>query len=197
MISTGIYLNLHSDISVPVNKSFSKFPVNNNSWRMISQIFFNEQELKILKPTDYIYRLYADTYDNRVYLYIGYHGGGENVGVIHSPKHCLPGSGWYKMKNNKISLDVGNKKIYIVKAIYQKSEEKTLFLYWYHVKGDSLTDDYSLRLSMILNSILYRRKDSAFIRVSVPFEIDEEKAFSVGTQFIEDFYPIIREFLPE
>lgn len=197
MVVTGLYINLHSDISVTINKPFNEFPISNEGWQMISQSVFSEGELKVLKPTDYMYRDYLNPNGSHVQIYIGYHGGGKNGGSIHSPKHCLPGSGWYKVKNNKISLDVGTQEIDIVKAVYQKGEEKTLFLYWYQVKGKSLSDEYFLKLSEILNSIIYRRRESAFIRVSVPFEIDEEKAFSTGIQFIRDFYPIIQDFLPK
>ena len=45
--------------------------------------------------------------------------------------------------------------------------------------------------------MFYRRKDASFIRVSVPFESDENKAFSIGKNFIKDFNPIIEEFLPD
>lgn len=197
MIITGLFINLHSDIAVPINRPFNEFPKSNQGWQMTSQSVFSERELKMLKPTDYLYRDYLGSGGSHVELYIGYHGGGKDSGGIHSPKHCLPGSGWYKVKNNEISLDVGTKNINLVKAIYQKGEVKTLFLYWYQLKGKSLSDEYSLKLSEILNSIFYRRRDSAFIRISVSFEADEEKAFSTGIQFIRDFYPAIQDFLPE
>ena len=197
IIITGSYINLHSDIAVPINRPFSEFPISNRGWQMLSQSVFSEEELNILKPTDYLYRDYLDPNGSHVQLYIGYHGGGENSGGIHSPKHCLPGSGWYKVLEKELGIDAGDKKVNLVKAVYQKGEEKTLFLYWYQLKGESLSDDYSLKLSEILNSIFYRRRDSAFIRVSVSFEVDQEKAFSTGLQFIRDFYPSIQEFLPK
>lgn len=197
IIIVGLYINLHADISVPTNKPLHEFPLMNHGWKMISQSTFTEGELNVLKPTDYMFRDYVSPDGRHVNLYIGYHGGGKGTGGIHSPKHCLPGSGWFKVVEKEMNLDVGNKKIDMVKAIYQKGEGKTLFLYWYQVKGKSLSDEYSLKLSEIVNSILYRRRDSAFIRISVPFETDEEKAFSTAIKFIKDFYPAIQEFLPQ
>lgn len=194
---TALFLNLHHDISVPTNKPFNEFPVNIKEWRMVSQSLFTERILNVLKPTDYMNRQYAGIDGIPVNLYIGYHGGGKNSGAIHSPKHCLPGGGWYKASEKKASVDIGDRKINLVAAVYQKGERKDLFLYWYQVKGKTLSDEYFLKFSEIMNSILYKRRDSAFIRVSIPFEADEGMAYSLGLRFIKDFYPVIGSFLPE
>jgi EpsI family protein len=75
--------------------------------------------------------------------------------------------------------------------------DKELFLFWFQVKGKVMSDEYSLKIYQILNSILYGRKDSAFIRISVPVGDDENKAFLSGMKFLKDFYPVIQEFLPK
>ncbi len=193
---TALYLNLHSDIAVPINRPLMEFPVDNRGWRMVSQSEFSDGTLNVLKPTDYLYRQYAGPDGARVSLYIGYHGGGKGSGAIHSPKHCLPGSGWYEHSSVRSSVEADSRKVDLVKAVYQKGESSELFLYWFQVKGRALTDEYSLKLAEIINSIAYRRRDSAFIRISVPFESDEKKAAETGTRFMRDFYPVIRQFLP-
>jgi EpsI family protein len=83
-----------------------------------------------------------------------------------------------------------------VRAVYQKGDSRELFLYWYQVRDHSLSDDYSLKLAEIVNSVLYRRRDATFIRVSVPVESDIDQATTRGEQFIRDFEPSFREFLP-
>ncbi len=196
LAATALYLNLHSDIAVPPNKPLMEFPVENRGWRMVSQSEFSERVLDVLKPTDYLYRQYVAPDGGVVGLYIGFHGGGKGCGGIHSPKNCLPGSGWYQCSSGKSSIQVKSGKLDLVKAVYQKGESSELFLYWFQVKGIALTDEYSLKLAEIMNSIKYRRRDSAFIRISVPFQSDEKKAVETGTRFIRDFYPVIRGFLP-
>jgi EpsI family protein len=193
---TALYLNLHSDIAVPTNRPFSEFPVENRGWRMVSQSEFSDNVLSVLKPTDYLYRQYTGPDGANVSLYMGFHGGGKGSGGIHSPKHCLPGSGWYEVSSSNTSVDLPGGKVGLVRAVYQKGESSELFLYWFQVKGRALTDEYSLKLAEITNSVRYRRKDSAFIRVSVPFGADEKKAMGTAVRFLLDFYPVIQEFLP-
>lgn len=193
----GLFINLHSDIAVPMNKPFAEFPVSKGDWNMISNFKMDEASLKVLKAADYIHRRYTDAGGNTVTLYMGYHSGGKGSGGIHSPKHCLPGSGWFEASEKKMKVDAGAGEINLVKAVYQKGDSKELFLYWYEVKGKSLSDEYSLKIAEIMGSVVHRRRDSAFIRVSVPFETDEEQAFAAGKKFIKDFYPLIRDFLPK
>jgi EpsI family protein len=192
----GLFINLHADITVPINKPFVMFPTLNRTWLMTSQAEFSENVLNVLKPTDYLSRQYQGDNGARVGLYIGYHGGGKGSGGIHSPKNCLPGSGWYEVSSKRLHLEVNGDRINLVRAVYQKGDYNELFLYWFQVKGKTLSDEYSLKLAEITNSVLYRRRDSAFIRVSVPFESDEQRANAVAERFVRDFVPVIREFLP-
>jgi len=196
ILLAGLYIHLHADITVPMNKSFREFPLNHGGWRMESESIFSDEVLRKLRPTDYVVRKYLKPDHFPVYLYIGYHSGGRESGPIHSPRHCLPGSGWFKLKEDKVSIDINPNKINLVEAVFQKGDGKELFLYWYYVRGRTLTNEYALKLAEITSSIVQRRRDSAFIRVSVPFESDEEQAFSSGTEFIKNFYPVIEEFLP-
>ena len=196
LLVVGIYLNLHADVTVPTNRPFSEFPSVNKSWQMISQAEFSDNVLNVLRPTDYISRQYRDTTGSNVGLYIGYHGGGKESGGIHSPKHCLPGSGWYEVSSKRDQLEVNGERLNLVRAVYQKGDSKEMFLYWFQVKGKTISEEYSLKAAEIMNSLLYRRRDSTFIRISVPFEAQEEQARAAGEQFIRDFYPVCKEFLP-
>ena len=163
---------------------------------MTSQARFSEDILNVLKPTDYLSRNYEGSSVKRIGLYIGYHDGGNESGEIHSPKNCLPGSGWQELSAAKMDLNEPLGKISLVKAIYQKGESRELFLYWFQVQDKTLSDEYSLKLAEITSSIIHGRKDAAFIRVSVPIEVGEHEAAAAGVRFIRDFYPLIREFLP-
>lgn len=196
MAAAAFFINFHKDIEIPTNRPFSEFPLQVQSWRMSSQAEFSNDVLNVLKPTDYINRQYRGSDGTQVGLYIGFHGGGKGSGGIHSPKHCLPGSGWYEISTKRDKLNMPEGKLNLVYSIYQKGENKELFLYWFQMMDKSISDEYLLKLSEIENSVMHRRRDESFIRISVPFETNEVKAVATGRQFIMDFYPIIREFLP-
>ena len=193
----AFYVYTHSEADVPINTPLDQFPQHAGGWTMTGQVRFDERVLAVLLPTDYLSRSYTNSRGDKLSLYIGFHNGGPDSGPIHSPKQCLPGSGWNQLTEEvrHVTLDVED--IPYVSAIYQKDSEKQLFLYWFQVRNQILTNEYALKLAMIKNSVLSNRRDSAFIRLSVMATDGEEKATEIGEQFIRDFYPAIRESLPE
>lgn len=196
LAATFVYMDLHSEGQAPINRPFQEFPGTLGGWRTVAQMELDEQVLDTLKPTDYLSRTYEGRGGRTIQLYIGYHGGGKNGGEIHSPKHCLPGTGWYKASSEKIKLSVGGEEINLVKALYQKGEVRELFYYWFQVGGRTLSDEFSLKLAQVANSILRGRRDSTFVRITVPVDTDLEQSSASGRQFIEDWYPLIKSFLP-
>lgn len=194
--AAALVITFHRDVAVPINRPFSEFPNQVQSWQKSSQSEFSANVLNVLRPTDYLYRQYKDSAGKTVSLYIGYHSGGKDSGGIHSPKHCLPGSGWYEVSSRRGSLTIPGGAINLVRAVYQKAESKELFIYWFQVRDRSISDEYSLKMAEITNSALHSRRDSSFIRVSVPVDTDLDQSVAQGEQFIRDFEPSIREFLP-
>jgi len=195
-VAAALYLGLHRDLGVPMKRSFEQFPATVSQWRMQGENVLSADVQAVLKASDILLRQYVGDKGDRVTFYIGYHDGGKESGEIHSPKHCLPGGGWFEVSSRRTRVEVPGGALNLVRAVYQKGDTKELFLYWYQVRGQSISEEYSLKLAEIANSVLYGRRDAAFIRISVPFGGSEEQAQAAGERFVADFYPVIREFLP-
>lgn len=194
--ASALFITFHQDTDVPINKPFSEFPSQVKSWKLLNKSEFSANVLNVLKATDYLSSQYKGSDGKTVSLYIGYHSGGKEGGEIHSPKHCLPGSGWYETSTRQGTLEIPGGRINLVRAVYQKGDSKELFIYWFQVRDRSISNEYSLKMAEIVNSLLYRRRDASFIRVSVPVEAGVDQATAVGEQFIRDFEPLFVEYLP-
>ena len=195
LISAWAYFHLHNNIPVSINRPLAEFPATCEGWRMNSQSIFSGEVLQVLRPSDYLYRQYAGPSGEKIALYVGYHDGGKESGEIHSPKNCLPGNGWQQVSSEKVFVDTATGNVQVVRAVYQKNDSRELFLYWFQAQGKTLTDEYSLKLAQVLNSITQQRRDTAFVRISVPIVGDEDLAVATGTKFIKDFYPMIKSYL--
>lgn len=193
----ALFIHLHREQTVPLNRSLALFPAEFAGWRMTSQAVFDERTLEKLRPTDYLSRLYRGGDGRSVELYVGFHGGGEGGGEIHSPRHCLPGSGWLEESRRVVRIDAGGAGVNVVEAVYRKGERREMFLYWFQVRERTVTSEYVLKGAQIVNSLRYGRRDASFIRVALPVGADTEAAAGAGERFVRDFYPVIGQFLPE
>lgn len=190
------YVYARSEVAVPTSQPLDLFPQHVGAWHMTGQARFDERTLAVLRPADYLSRSYRNDKGESVSLYIGYHDGGPDSGAIHSPRQCLPGSGWNRLSSKVSSVEFDGQKIPYVQAIYQKDAEKQLFLYWFQVRDAIVTDEYMMKVEQIINSIKANRRDSSFIRLSVNATDRVDQAVAVGEQFIRDFYPAISQALP-
>ncbi len=197
LVLTAVFVGFHRDVKVPVALPLEGIPLALKGWVKIDEVYFSEAVLRQLRPTDYLYRVYRNEENQQVALYLGYHGGGPDSGPIHSPKHCLPGSGWRPLTQQTTQLRIGSEDIQCVEAVYQSGDRREVFLYWYQVQGETLTSEYMLKLSEIVNSILYRRRDSAFVRISTTSQTSQAKQMELVEQFTRDFYPAIQSVLPQ
>ncbi|MFV0422315.1 exosortase C-terminal domain/associated protein EpsI [Oleidesulfovibrio sp.] len=190
----GVFIHTHATNSVPPHRALSEVPVAIGPWRLLGQSSFSKAVLELLRPTDYLVRRYQDASGGTVDLYVGYHGGGKNDGGIHSPRNCLPGSGWYEVSSYPMQVQTSVGTIDLVRAEYAYGEYTTSFYYWFDVRGKSLTDEFVLKWAELSGGLLYGRKDASFIRISVPPDVPEPDA--VASRFIKDVYPVLNTFLP-
>ena len=182
--------------AVPLKRSLSDFPLRWNGWVGGSH-FFDDEILEKLRVSEYVLREYKNGHDS-VVLYVGYYSTQREGAQIHSPKHCLPGGGWFKISENIRSIDVDPiGRVSLVEAVYQKGEAREVFIYWYKMKDAYITNEYILKLYMVLNSLLYRRNDAAFIRLSAPVTGTVEDTVHTIEGFMKDFLPALKDYLPE
>ena len=182
--------------TVPLKKSFDTFPLQYQGWQG-NALYLDGDVINVLKMSDYLNRGYQRGTD-RVGLYVGYYATQTEGAQIHSPKGCLPASGWLKVSEETESMEVqGFGRINFVKALYQKDEQKELFLYWYQMRNVSIADEFKLRFLRYLNSVRYGRNDAAFIRISMSVAQSEAQSSAVLKDFMKSFAPLLKGYLVE
>ncbi len=158
--------------------------------------------LEVLGVDSYILRAYKDPNGYVLWLYIGYFEDQKEGAMIHSPKHCYPGSGWSPIRSDVVTVDVdalgtGEKqRIKINEYLLQKGESRQMVYYWYQSRGRVIANEYVDRFYMIFDSILRRRSDGALVRISGAVD-PEGRQKVVLLEFIRELYPHLQEFLPE
>lgn len=191
------YMSFHRDLVVPLAKPFGEFPPVHEGWRMVGQSSLGEDIIKVLMPTEYLSRRYVSENGAVVDMYLSYFDGAPDSGRIHSPKHCMPGSGWVEISSERVVLKIGDEQVNMVQAVYAMGESRELIYYWFDMRGKTISDEYSLKLAEITGSIFHSRRDQSFIRISTQTNGNMEESKNLIDQFLRNFYPLIMLFLPK
>ncbi len=124
-----------------------------------------------LKPDEYILRDYADPRGTpSINLFVAYFKSLQNKYGPHSPRICLPGSGWLITSSKIINLPVPGRPggIPVNQFTMEQSSQHILVLYWYQNDRDVWAEEYHAKLRLLPDLIRYRRSDVSLVRLVVP-----------------------------
>ena len=127
--------------------------------------------LNRLVPTEHISRVYRKGKNQVAFLatYFANHRAGE---TMHSPKNCLPGSGWDIRSREEPVLRTDNATYRINKLVIQKQGERMLVFYWYQSAGRVIPSEYAGKFFLVTDSLLKGRNDAMLVRLIVPERAD-------------------------
>src|SRR3974390_2002028 len=164
----GLGFLSHGEATPPV-RPLGEFPQDVGSYRTVAQFPFDEQEVKVLGVTDYVNRAYFSPAHGELGLYIGYFRTQRTGASIHSPKNCLPGSGWQPMAASiyELPLDDG-RKIPVNLYIVRKDADEQLVLYWYQAHGRVVASEYWGKFYLVYDALRLNRTDAALVRIGAP-----------------------------
>lgn len=196
MALAAVFLNFHKDRPTPLARPLADFPAQVGEWRMVRNVHFDVRSLEVLKPTDYMSRRYQRPDGAIVDLYVGYHDGASDAGPLHSPRNCLPGSGWYEVSSRPVKVALGPAHQEAVEAVYRNAGRTEVFLYWFQVGGVSVVNEYALKVREVMHSVRNRRRDTCFIRISAPVMAEQPVAASAAESFLKAVKPVLAGYLP-
>jgi EpsI family protein len=200
LIAIIVYTNFLSTVhAVSPLKPLSTFPEAIGDFSQVgTDQTFSDAIMVNLGVDHYIMREYRSKDGYPLWLYIGYYESQTEGEIIHSPKHCMPGSGWNTVLSREAALsapDTAYSPVKINTMLLQKGMEKQLAHYWYHSRGRVVANEYWDRGFMILDSLLKRRSDGALIRITGSGS-DQENDAQKQMQFAADVLREIDQYLP-
>jgi EpsI family protein len=167
------------------------------TWKLQQEGVIDQETQSILKADDTLTRWYTSP-EGGANLFIAYFKTQRQGQSPHSPKNCLPGSGWQPSETGRIDVPVGgNGSIHINQYVVSKGEAQSVVLYWYQTQGRVIADEFAAKFYLISDSIRNHRSDTALVRVVVPIAAGRtQEAEKVGTDFVQVFYPVVKAYLP-
>jgi EpsI family protein len=175
-----------------------KFPTKIGGWRMVQQGVMEQEVKDVLRADDYITRDYAVAPTKYANLFVAFFKSQRAGQTPHSPKNCLPGSGWVWTVSDTIPVNVpGRDPIQINRYIVSKGEDRSVVLYWYQSRDRVIASEYKAAAFVALDALRYNRTDTSLVRVVVPIiNGQQEAATQTGIEFIQTFFTTLRQFFP-
>jgi EpsI family protein len=157
------------------------------------------EQLALVAPTAHLNRVYEpDGSAGRgpFSLYIVYYDQQTRGKTIHSPKNCLPGSGWEPLAARLTAVKTESGPEIVNHYLLQGRQGRALVLYWYQGRGRIQANEYRVKLDLLRDAAFRRRSDEALVRVVVPFTADEEAAFRLAGEVASAVIPALGKALP-
>lgn len=186
--------------NVPDLKPLRNFTPQFGAWSMTHEGYVDEETQAILKADDTLTRMYGSPrYRAPSNLFVAFFKTQRTGKAPHSPKNCLPGSGWEPSTLDYLDVSIPGlaQPIQVNRYIVAKGEEKSLVLYWYQSADRVVASEYRAKLWTVSDAIRHNRTDTALVRVVVPvLGNDEAAAQQEAVDFVQSFFVPLRQYLP-
>ena len=183
--------------SPPSGRALSQFPVSLGSWTLLQEGVIDADTQAVLQADDLLNRFYSGN-GTGANLFVAAFRSQRSGKAPHSPKNCLPGSGWTPLESSYASIDVGGSTpIQVNRYVVAHGEERSLVLYWYQSRERSIASEYTAKFWVVVDAMRLNRTDTALVRVVVPIvNRDEAAADKSAADFIRSLYGPLRQYLP-
>ena len=154
----------------PSRISFDAFPEKIDQWRG-HPTDLDDGTLDALKATDYYSGDFVEAPNApAVDLFVAYYDFLAKGAAIHSPKVCLPGSGWEfaTFEERNFSELVNGVPGTYNSTVIQKGEQKILMYYWYQQRERRTANEFSMKYYLLVDNLFKSRKDGALVRLYTP-----------------------------
>jgi EpsI family protein len=114
----------------------------------------------------------------------------------HSPKVCLPGSGWVTVSSEVIPLKTSAGEILVNRYLVRNGNSDSEVFYWYQSSQRVTASELSAKFFTVADGLRYRRTDTAVVRVTVAVSPGGKQADD-ALLFASGVYPVLKTVLPQ
>jgi exosortase D (VPLPA-CTERM-specific) len=192
-----------------VRQSFTDFPQQIGGWAG-APIALDAEILGALKDADTYNGDFTEGHNAEgaaaapVSLFVAYYDSLSTAAAIHSPRVCLPGSGWeFASFEERNFGDVINGVTGTYNhVLIQKGEQKILMYYWYQQRDRRTANEFGMKYYVLVDNLLKGRKDGALVRLYTPIitsvgDSAEAEAEARLRSFAAALAPKLPNYLPE
>jgi EpsI family protein len=176
-----------------LHAQLTSLPFQVSAWSGRDTPPLDDETVRLLGADAYLERSYTATSETPVELYIAYYGRQQPGASIHSPLHCLPGTGWEPLEIATVPLAQPDGTVgQLRRLLVRKNMDRAVVLYWYAVHGRMVASEMWSKAWLLHDSLRFHRSDAALVRIVVPVRGSAiEAAQRQGLAFAHDVLPYL------
>lgn len=200
LVQAGTFYGFSRSENIPSRAPLAGFSIASTPWKMLEETELDKETLEVLKADDILSRVYLDSQTGQyATLFVAYFETQRTGKAPHSPKNCLPGSGWTQTQGGTVDIDIPGRPspITVNRYVVARGENQSVVLYWYQSRDRVIASEYSAKLYTVADAIRYNRSDTALVRIVVGVNGgNTDKALETATSFAKTVFNPLKNYLP-
>jgi EpsI family protein len=199
LAQAGIFYGFSRQEKVPLHKPLQDFNLNSTRWLTQQDVQLDKETLDVLQADDILSRVYRNS-DTDVFatLFVAYFQTQRTGKTPHSPKNCLPGSGWVPSESGYVDIPIAGeaKPISVNHYVVSRGDNQSIVLYWYQSHNRVVASEYSAKIFTVTDAIRYNRSDTSLVRVVIGANHgDITSADNSAIRFVQAFFEPLKSYL--
>jgi EpsI family protein len=199
LLSVGCLFTLFIDRQqvVELAAPLSTLPIVVADYRGID-LPISEAEQRVAGMTNYSFRAFVKDSAEVFSIYVGYYDHQTQGKTIHSPKNCLPGSGWEALAQTERQVSTPTKQETVNRYLLQNGNERALVFYWYQGRGRVAANEYRVKWELLRDAAVKGRSEEALVRIVIRLSptMNEQQAEQLASRIAGELIPSVYEVLP-
>ena len=136
-------------------------------WRAVSDEALGARVLQVLLPTSYLARTYQKE-DRQLGLFVAFYAQQRAGESMHSPKACLPGSGWEIWNYDSALIPVSGRQVRVNKYSIHHDGQRMLMYYWYQSRQRIIASEYLGKILLVRDALVDGGTAGSIVRLTLP-----------------------------
>lgn len=150
------------------------FPERLGGWASAAQFRLTGREEEMLQPTAVVNRVYRKQ-DLEAQLFIAYYAQQRAGETMHSPRGCLPGSGWEIGKQESATVPFRGIQAPVNQFSIQNAGQRMLAIYWYQSRKRVIANEYLGKALLVRDALVDGHSSGSLVRIILPDRSDAVK----------------------
>lgn len=200
LLQAGVFYGFSRGENLPFHRPLDQFSIPASNWMMQQDVQLDKDTLDVLKADDVLSRVYQNKNTGAMAsLFIAYFQTQRTGKTPHSPKNCLPGTGWVPTQSGMIDISVPGQTdpIRVNRYVVARGSNQSLVLYWYQARDHVIASEYAAKIYTVSEAVRYNRTDTSLVRVVVGVQDGNVAAATkIAVSFVQSFFAPLKQYLP-